>query len=136
MGGSIRYRGWVVKGLSLVAPPAFAVLGSWVVLMKAAQAPVPHYSWFGTMAALGGAATGLLAGFSSRSLGGFAAGIVGGQLVAWPAGFLFLSALQTRMPYGLVVPMAFALGGGLTHLAIACALRLARADLLPKKGNA
>jgi len=129
--GAIRYRGWVVKTLGLIAPPAFAVLGSWVLLKESGQKGVPSYTWFGTMAALSGAATGLLAGFSSRSVGGFAAGVIGGQVVAWPAGVLFFAALRTRMPYGLVVPMAFALASGLTHLVIAYALRWAKADHLP-----
>jgi len=132
----IRFRGTVVKILSLIAPPLFAILASWISLQEAGNQGLPRYVWFGTLAALSGAATGLLAGFSSRSVGGFVAGVLGGQLVAWPAGYLFFATFRTQLPYGLVVPMAFALASGLTHLAIAIALRVAKADTVPQKARA
>jgi hypothetical protein len=137
LAGAFRYRGWALKTLSFLAPPAVAVAASYVLFREnSAQAGGPQYAWLGTMVALTGAVTGLLAGFSSRSLGGFAAGIIGGQLIAWPASFVFINVLNARMPYGVVIPAAFAAASGLTHLAIAYALRWTRADLVPIKNMA
>jgi hypothetical protein len=130
--GALLCRGMWIRLLMLTLPAALALLGSFICLESEARNPLDA-TWYATSAALAGAAAGLLSGFATRRLGGYVAGLIGGQMGAWPATWIFTVLARCGVPFGLFIPLAFALTAALTHLAILGALRLVKADQPPEQ---
>lgn len=122
LSGTIMLRGKAVKALSLLVPCLLALAGSWVAF-AGPKAP-ETFGWFGKSMGLAGAGAGLLAGFSTKRLGGFVGGIMGGQFGAWATAGLYVAVKHAKVPFGFVFPLAYAFIAGLTWLAIAGAMRL------------
>ncbi|MBI3828472.1 MAG: hypothetical protein HY291_03090 [Planctomycetes bacterium] len=144
LAGVVALRGRTLRALCCVLPAALGFAGSWAVFLRCAEPSgladgVPYAAayawpderaWFGVSLALPGAAAGLLAGLSTRRLGGLAGGLVGALLGAWLAAEGFGALQRSGLPFGYVYPLAFAGAAGLVHFCIALAIRLLRADSL------
>ncbi|MCW8132395.1 MAG: hypothetical protein KIS92_18755 [Planctomycetota bacterium] len=126
LSGTILLRGKAARALSLLVPALLALAGSCVAF---AGPKMPEtFAWFGMSMGLAGAGAGLLAGFSTKRLGGFVGGIMGGQFGAWAAAGLYVAVKHAKVPFGFVFPLAYAFIAGLTWLAIAGAMRLLKVE--------